>query len=148
MSEIGKRTPACGIDAIGLSTKGTVRYNFGAAELAEEAIRRGEARLSAHGALVADTGQHTGRSPKDKFVVRDAATEGKVWWGNNKAITPAQFETLLADFRAHAADKDLYVQDLIGGADRDARLVRADGAVLEGYRPRAALIAWLKGDAS
>ncbi len=159
MSEIGKRNPACGIDAIGLSTKGTVRYNFGAAELAEEAIRRGEARLSAHGALVADTGQHTGRSPKDKFVVRDAATEGKVWWGNNKAITPAQFETLLADFRAHAADKDLYVQDLIGGADRELSLptrvvteyawhsmfirnllIRPEAAELAGFTPRMTII--------
>ncbi len=119
MSELGKRNPACGIDTIGLKTTGTVRYNFGAAALAEEALCRGEARLTAHGALVAETGQHTGRSPKDKFVVRDAATEDKVWWGNNKAITPAQFEALLADFLAHAADKDLFVQDLVGGADRE-----------------------------
>ena len=159
MSEIGKRNPACGIDTIGLSTKGHVRYNFGAAELTEEAIRRGEARLSAHGALVAETGQHTGRSPRDKFVVRDAATEARVWWGNNKAITPAQFETLLADFRAHAADKDLYVQDLIGGADREFSLptrvvteyawhsmfirnllIRPDAAELSGFTPRMTII--------
>ena len=72
MSEVGKRNPACAIDRIGLKTTGMVRYNFGAAALYEEAIRRGEARLTAHGALVAETGQHTGRSPKDKFVVRDA----------------------------------------------------------------------------
>ncbi|TGR61295.1 phosphoenolpyruvate carboxykinase (ATP), partial [Mesorhizobium sp. M2D.F.Ca.ET.223.01.1.1] len=73
-----------------------VRYNFGAADLYEEAIRRGEARLTAQGALVAETGQHTGRSPKDKFVVRDGATEPHVWWDNNKAISPVQFEALLA----------------------------------------------------
>jgi phosphoenolpyruvate carboxykinase (ATP) len=118
MSERGKRNPACGLDTIGLKTTGMVRYNFGAAELYEEALRRGEAKLTAHGALLAETGQHTGRSPKDKFVVRDAKTEDSVWWGNNKAITPAQFETLFADFLAHAADKDLYVQDLVGGADQ------------------------------
>ncbi|RVC90865.1 phosphoenolpyruvate carboxykinase (ATP), partial [Mesorhizobium sp. M2A.F.Ca.ET.017.03.2.1] len=111
MSEAGKRNPDCAIDAIGLKTTGMVRYNLGAAELYEEAIRRSEARLTAQGALVAETGQHTGRSPKDKFVVRDEATEPHVWWDNNKAISPAQFESLLFDFRAHAADKDLYVQD-------------------------------------
>jgi len=122
MSEAGKRNPDCAVDAIGLNTTGTVRYNFGAAELYEEAIRRGEARLTAHGALVAETGQHTGRSPKDKFVVRDEDTEHHVWWDNNKAISPAQFEALLADFKAHATDKDLYVQDLVGGADADLRL--------------------------
>ncbi|TGT69701.1 phosphoenolpyruvate carboxykinase [bacterium M00.F.Ca.ET.159.01.1.1] len=122
MSEAGKRNPDCAIDAIGLKTTGMVRYNFGAADLYEEAIRRGEARLTAQGALVAETGQHTGRSPKDKFVVRDGATEPHVWWDNNKAISPVQFEALLADFKAHATGMDLYVQDLVGGADADLRL--------------------------
>jgi phosphoenolpyruvate carboxykinase (ATP) len=122
MSEAGKRNPAWAIDRIGLKTTGAVRYNFGEAVLYEEAIRRGEARLTAHGALVAETGQHTGRSPKDKFVVRDETTGPHVWWDNNKAISPTQFDTLLADFRTHAADKDLYVQDLVGGADEDLKL--------------------------
>jgi phosphoenolpyruvate carboxykinase (ATP) len=115
--ELGKRNPAVGIDAIGLKTTGAVRYNFSEPELYEEAIRCGEAKLTAHGALVAYTGQHTGRSPKDKFVVRDASTEDQVWWDNNKPMTPAHFDTLLADFLAHADDKDLFVQDLVGGAD-------------------------------
>ncbi|RUW60324.1 phosphoenolpyruvate carboxykinase [Mesorhizobium sp. M7A.F.Ca.US.008.03.1.1] len=122
MSEVGKRNSACAIDHIGLKTTGVVRYNFGAAALYEESIRRGEARLTAHGALVAETGQHTGRSPRDKFVVRNGDTEPHVWWDNNKAISPAQFDTLLADFQAHAADKDLYVQDLVGGADAELKL--------------------------
>ncbi|ESW83647.1 phosphoenolpyruvate carboxykinase [Mesorhizobium sp. C280B] len=122
MSEAGKRNPACAIDRIGLRTTGVVRYNFGAAALYEEAIRRGEARLTAHGALAAETGQHTGRSPRDKFVVRDESTAPHVWWDNNKAISPIQFDTLLADFRAHAAGKDLYVQDLVGGADEELKL--------------------------
>jgi phosphoenolpyruvate carboxykinase (ATP) len=117
MLELGKRNPAVGIETIGLRTTGTVRYNFSEPELYEEAIRREEAKLTAHGALVAYTGQHTGRSPKDKFVVRDTNTENQVWWDNNKPMSPAHFDTLLADFVAHAGDKDLYVQDLIGGAD-------------------------------
>jgi phosphoenolpyruvate carboxykinase (ATP) len=117
MSEFGKRNPACPITAAGIKTTGTVRYNLAAPALYEEALRRGEARLTAHGALVAETGQHTGRSAKDKFVVRDADTEAHVWWDGNRPMTPAAFDTLLADFVAQAADKDLYVQDLIGGAD-------------------------------
>ncbi|PSJ62165.1 phosphoenolpyruvate carboxykinase [Pseudaminobacter soli (ex Li et al. 2025)] len=122
MSEIGKRNPTHGLDESGLKTSGTVHYNLGAADLYEEAIRRGEAKLTAHGALVADTGQYTGRSPKDKFVVRDENTEANVWWDNNNAMTRAQFDALHADFLAHAAEKDLFVQDLIGGADRSLSL--------------------------
>ncbi len=117
MNEIGKRNPACGIDAAGLTTTGKVHYNSTEAELYEEAIRRGEARLTAHGALVAETGQHTGRSAKDKFVVRDAATDPHIWWDNNKALSPEHFDRLLADFQAHAKARDLFVQDLVGGAD-------------------------------
>ncbi|MGB3416500.1 MAG: phosphoenolpyruvate carboxykinase [Mesorhizobium sp.] len=159
MSETGKRNPACGIDRIGLTTKGTVHYNFGVAALCEEAIRRGEARLSAHGALVALTGQHTGRSAKDKFIVRDEATDGQVWWDQNRAMTPAQFDALLEDFRAHAADRDLFVQDLVGGADADLSLptrvitelawhsqfirnllIRPEPAALDGFVPQMTII--------
>ncbi len=122
MSEIGKRNPALGLDALGLRTSGKVHFNLGPAELCEEAVRRGEAQLTVHGALVADTGQYTGRSPKDKFVVRDENTEDHVWWDNNNAMTRAQFDALHADFLAHAATRDLFVQDLIGGADRSLAL--------------------------
>jgi len=122
MTEIGKRNPSHGIAQSGLKTSGAVYYNLGPAALYEEAVRRGEARLTAHGALVADTGQYTGRSPKDKFVVRDESTEPHVWWDNNNAMTQAQFDALHADFLAHAAGRDLFVQDLIGGADRSLSL--------------------------
>jgi phosphoenolpyruvate carboxykinase (ATP) len=94
-----------------------VHANLEAPFLTEEAVRRGEARLVRGGPLVADTGAHTGRSPKDKFVVKDAVTENAVWWANNGAMSPAQFEALLADFQAHIAGKELFVQDLHGGAD-------------------------------
>jgi phosphoenolpyruvate carboxykinase (ATP) len=122
MKEIGIRNPAIGIEACGLTGTGTVRYNLLPADLYEEAIRRGEAKLTADGALVAYTGQHTGRSPKDKFVVRDEGTEDKVWWDNNKPMSPAHFEALHADFVAHARGRELFVQDLVGGADPDEAL--------------------------
>jgi phosphoenolpyruvate carboxykinase (ATP) len=117
MTEIGQRNPALGIEAAGFKTTGRVHYNLRESHLYEEAVRRGEAVLTADGALVAYTGQHTGRSPKDKFIVRDADTAGSVWWDNNKPLSREHFDKLLADFVAHAAAKDLFVQDLIGGAD-------------------------------
>ena len=122
MTETGTRNPDFGIDRAGLKTSGAVFYNYSAPALYEQALERREGKLTRDGALVAYTGQHTGRSPKDKFVVRDAETETKVWWGNNKAMKPEQFETLHADFLAHAATLDLFVQDLIGGADTSRNL--------------------------
>jgi phosphoenolpyruvate carboxykinase (ATP) len=120
--EFGKRNPACGIDKIGLGEADAAYYNLTEAALYEEALQRREAQLSAHGALVAVTGQHTGRSAKDKHVVRDPNTEGQVWWEANRSMSPEHFETLLADFKAHAAGKELFVQDLVGGADATHRL--------------------------
>ena len=117
MKEVGIRNAALGLDLIGLQTTETVRYNFAEAELYEEALARGEAVRTAHGALRALTGQHTGRSAKDKFVVRDATTADRIWWDNNKPLSPEHFAVLHADMLAHAAGLDLYVQDLVGGAD-------------------------------
>ena len=117
MQERGSRNRACGIELSGLRTDGRVHYNLHASDLYRESIQRGEAELSSDGALVAYTGQHTGRSPKDKFIVRDENTQAAVWWGGNSPMEPEAFERLHADFIAHAAERDLFVQDLVGGAD-------------------------------
>ena len=122
MQEFGRWNRACGIGRNGLTTQGSVYYSFQAPDLYAQAILRGEAGLSADGALTADTGQHTGRSPKDKIIVRDDNTAATVWWGNNSPMDPAAFEALHADFIAHAWDRDLFVQDLVGGADRTQNL--------------------------
>jgi phosphoenolpyruvate carboxykinase (ATP) len=122
MEQLGLYNPANGVAAIGLDKVSRVNYNLSEVELYEEAIRRGEADLTADGALRAVTGQHTGRSPKDKFVVRDAVTEDKIWWDNNKPMSPEHFAVLKADMLAHAAGRELFVQDLIGGADADNAL--------------------------
>ncbi|WP_156387649.1 MULTISPECIES: phosphoenolpyruvate carboxykinase [unclassified Methylobacterium] len=106
-----------GAEAIGLRNLKAVHWNLEAPRLYEESLARGESKLARGGALVATTGSHTGRSPKDKFVVRDAGTENEVWWENNGAITPEQFDTLLSDFLAHAEGRELFAQDLYGGAD-------------------------------
>jgi len=109
-------------DKFGFRDLKCVHWNLGAPQLYELALQGAEAQIAAHGALVADTGAHTGRSPKDKFVVRDANTEGVVWWDNNNAMSPAHFDALLADFIAHAKGGTLFAQDLYGGADPQLRI--------------------------
>jgi phosphoenolpyruvate carboxykinase (ATP) len=98
------------------------RINLEAAQLYEEALRNGEARLSADGALVVDTGQHTGRSPRDKVIVRDRDTEGTIWWSNNGSMSRPVFERLRADVAAYMATRELYVQELFAGADERHRI--------------------------
>ncbi|WP_137130652.1 phosphoenolpyruvate carboxykinase [Rhizobium sp. FY34] len=122
MEQYGAHNPSNGIAALGLGGASRANYNLNESELYEAALRSGEAELTVDGALRAVTGQHTGRSPKDKFVVRDGQTEDKIWWDNNKPMSPEHFEVLKQDMLAHAAGRTLYVQDLIGGADRDYAL--------------------------
>ena len=111
-----------GAEAFGFEKLGGVSWNLPVAALVERAVRRGEAALSASGALTAETGVHTGRSPKDKFVVRDESTENEVEWSTNAPMTPEQFETLRRDFLAHAEGRELFAQDLYGGADPENRI--------------------------
>lgn len=110
------------IDAKILAGAENVRRNLTAPQIYEIALTRGEGELAEGGALVVRTGRHTGRSAQDKFIVRDDTTENAVWWDNNKSITPQQFDTLARDMLAHAAGRELFVQDLLGGADADHRL--------------------------
>ena len=98
--------------AFGLRWLGQVSWNEAVWRLVQNSAARGEARLSATGALVVETGIHTGRSPKDKFVVRDGLTAETVDWHNNLAMTPENFEALKTDMLQHARLKDLFVQDL------------------------------------
>jgi len=115
--ETGHRNPACGADTFGLKHLTRLHWNLTEPQLYEHALQHKEAQLSAGGALTAITGVHTGRSPKDKFVVRDADTESEVWWDNNGAITRDQFDALYADFLKEAEGRTLFAQDLYGGAD-------------------------------
>ncbi|HSI40288.1 MAG TPA: phosphoenolpyruvate carboxykinase [Xanthobacteraceae bacterium] len=122
MHQTGTRNDAHGAETFGLQGAGTVYWNLTAPALYERAIARGEARLTAGGALAAETGVHTGRSPKDKFIVRDADTEDEVWWDNNGAISREQFELIYQDFLAYADGKSLFAQDLHAGAEPAQRL--------------------------
>jgi len=99
------------------------RWNLSTAALYEESVRRGEGIISAHGPLVCRTGQHTGRSPNDKFVVREASSERHVEWGKvNRPMDAAQFDLLHRDLVGSLAGKDLFVLDCYAGADPAYRL--------------------------
>jgi phosphoenolpyruvate carboxykinase (ATP) len=103
--------------AAAMASKAKIHANKLEAALYEDSLQAQEGILTAAGALNARTGVHTGRSPGDKFVVKDAKTEPVVWWEGNKAMTPEAFDKIYEDFLAHAAGKQLYAQDLYGGAD-------------------------------
>jgi phosphoenolpyruvate carboxykinase (ATP) len=115
--------PAHGLERHGVRTSGPVHWNLPTAVLYEHALARGEGELAAGGPIVCRTGAHTGRSPNDKFVVREPSSEAHVAWGKvNKAIDIAHFDTLKRDMLAHLAHKPLYIQDLYAGADPAYRL--------------------------
>src|SRR5215470_9373645 len=105
-----------------LLTGKSVHRNLCSAVLVEHALRRGEGRLASNGSLVAETGTRTGRSPKDKFVVKDTTSADKVHWGNNKAFEPEKFEALYERVFDYLKDKELFIQDLYAGADPAYRL--------------------------
>ncbi|MFX6728676.1 phosphoenolpyruvate carboxykinase (ATP), partial [Acinetobacter baumannii] len=83
----------------------------------EAAIQNGEATLAANGALVARTGKYTGRTPKDKVVVRESGSEEHIWWDNNGEISQETFANLKSKAQANLAGRKLYVVDTYGGAD-------------------------------
>jgi phosphoenolpyruvate carboxykinase (ATP) len=118
------RESATGLSAQGLAPKGAIHWNLEAPDLVQTAIRRNEGELAYMGPFVAVTKPHTGRSPNDKFVVKEPSTEGDVDWGKvNQPISEAHFDTLLADVRAYLDGRDeLFVQDLYCGADAAYRL--------------------------
>ena len=95
-----------------------LRANLPVAELYEDAIRHGEGLVAADGPLVVRTGRHTGRSPQDKFIVEEPTSRDKIWWGPvNRPIAEADYDRLRARLVAFCADRDLYAQDLLIGAD-------------------------------
>jgi phosphoenolpyruvate carboxykinase (ATP) len=113
---------ARGLEREGIQTD-RVRWNLSTAVLYEEAVRRQEGVIAAAGPLACRTGQHTGRSPNDKFVVREPSSEAAIAWGNvNRPITPAQFDAFHKDLLSSLAGKELFVLDCFAGADPMYRL--------------------------
>jgi phosphoenolpyruvate carboxykinase (ATP) len=121
--EVANRTPAHGLADQGIVTPAEINWNLQTPQLVEEAVRRGEGLLAKDGPLVVRTGKHTGRSAKDKVIVRDAETEGTIWWDNNKAMSPDHFAVLKADFLRALGEKErLFVADLFGGSQPEHRV--------------------------
>jgi phosphoenolpyruvate carboxykinase (ATP) len=102
-------------------------HNLSVAQLYEKAIERGEGELAAAGPLVVRTGQHTGRSPKDKYIVDEPGSHDGVWWGGfNQPISEQKYERLRERFIRHMNEREVFVQDCFVGADpRFRRSVRA-----------------------
>ena len=106
----------------GITGLGAVYYNLQEPALMEFAVSAGEGQLGQGGSLLVSTGKFTGRSPKDKFLVRTANVIDKIWWDNNPPMEPEKFDLLYQDMRQHMQGGRYYVQDLFAGADPQHRL--------------------------
>jgi phosphoenolpyruvate carboxykinase (ATP) len=112
------------LSTLGITPAGDIHWNLVAPDLVQAAVRRGEGRLADMGPFVAVTSPHTGRSPNDKFVVREPSSEADVDWGKvNQPISEAHFDALLADVQGYLSGlPELFVQDLFCGADEAHQL--------------------------
>jgi phosphoenolpyruvate carboxykinase (ATP) len=120
--DIGHVNPGCSLSHQGIKGLGNVYYNLLEPALIEQALKRDEGKLGLGGTFLVSTGKHTGRSPKDKFVVKTPSVEDTIWWENNPPMNPEGFDQLYADMLEHMKGGDYFVQDLFGGADPTQRL--------------------------
>jgi phosphoenolpyruvate carboxykinase (ATP) len=112
-----------GLDNHGLTNLGKVHWNHNTPLLYEEIIRNGEGSLSHLGPIVVRTGLHTGRAAKDKFIVEEADSSARIWWGKvNKPFAQEKFDLLFRRLQAYLQGRHLYVQDCYAGFDPKYRL--------------------------
>jgi phosphoenolpyruvate carboxykinase (ATP) len=115
---LGRKNTDYELDNYGIREASKVYWNLNTPELYEEVARRSQGILSNHGALIVDTGEHTGRAAKDKAIVRELGSADKVFWGDvNKDFPQDKFNALKDRMMAHAAGRELFVQDTFVGAD-------------------------------
>ena len=111
------------LESLGLGGSPAVHRNLSVASLYEHAVRKGEGEIGAAGQFVVETGEHTGRSPKDKFFVREPGSETHIDWGEtNKPIEPATFDALFDRVAAYLGEREIYALDAYVGADERYRL--------------------------
>jgi phosphoenolpyruvate carboxykinase (ATP) len=114
---------ATGLEVHGLHNVARVYWNLSVPALYEEAVRRREGSISVDGPIVCRTGQHTGRSPNDKFIVREPSSAEQVWWSKvNRPIEAAHFDALEQRMLRYCEGKEVFVQDCYAGADSRYRL--------------------------
>jgi phosphoenolpyruvate carboxykinase (ATP) len=123
MSEYGKKAEGASLESIGIHHTGATFWNLTPADLIEETILLGQGTLTDTGALAIDTGEFTGRSPKDKFIVQDEKTQNTVWWGDvNIPFAPEKFDALFNRMKAYMVNRDLYIRDAYACADPKYRI--------------------------
>jgi phosphoenolpyruvate carboxykinase (ATP) len=117
-TESRPRAPASRAASPPLRIGRTVHANLAPAELYEHAVRAGEGLIAADGPLVVRTGRHTGRSPRDKFVVREPSSAAKIWWGEvNQPLDEERYDAFRARLLAYLADRSVFSQDCFIGAE-------------------------------
>ena len=123
MQNFGAYVSNYGIENHGISNAGTVYWNLTTPMLYEQVTRRGEGRIAHLGPLVVYTGDFTGRSPRDKFIVKEPSSEKDIWWGKiNQPVTQEQFDNLLRKMLAYIQNRDIYIFDGYVGADPAYRM--------------------------
>lgn len=123
MKKVNLKSLLQSLEALGIHSARGIQWNLEPAELIEEAVVNGEGVLTDTGALACNTGKFTGRSPKDRYIVRDDYTEDKVWWGDiNIGYDPEKFDRLYEKMVSYLDGKNLYIRDAAAGADPNHRL--------------------------
>jgi phosphoenolpyruvate carboxykinase (ATP) len=123
MDEYGLRAEGASVADLGLKNVAAAYWNLTPAELVEETLINGQGALTDNGALAVDTGEFTGRSPKDRFIVCDQKTENSVWWGNiNIKFDADKFDQLHSKMVAYLQNKEVYVRDAYACADDKHRM--------------------------
>ena len=123
MQEQGRAKSDYGLSAHGIRNANTVWWNLSTPALYEQAVQRHEGNVAHLGPLVTRTGQYTGRSPKDRFIVEEPTTKDLIWWGKvNHGFDPKRYEILRARLTAYLQGRDLFVQDCYTGADPDHKM--------------------------
>src|SRR5829696_2954451 len=120
---VGRKNTSHELDSYCIKQPARVYWNLNTPELYEEIARRNECLLSNHGVILVDTGEHTGRSAKDKAIVREPGSEDKVFWGDvNKDFPQDKLNALKERMMAHATGRELFVQDTFVGAEPKYRM--------------------------
>ena len=123
MNEYGLRPETANLEELGLKNVSNAFWNLSPAELVEETVIRGMGVLADTGAVAIDTGEFTGRSPKDRFIVCDDYTENAVWWGDiNIKFSPDNFDQLYDKLTAYLQNKDIFVRDAYACADEQYKM--------------------------
>lgn len=123
MQNFGPTVSKYGVENHGIRNPGTVYWNLTTPMLYEQVVRRREGVIAHLGPLVVHTGDHTGRSPNDKFIVEEPTSEGDIWWGNvNRPISQEKFDRLLRKMLAYIQNRDIFIFDGYASADATYRI--------------------------